>query len=288
PDSRWLRAFATHLRAQYAENLGNLELQTELLRVCHEEFRATGDRFGLGMTVCSLGEREELAGNLAAAAQSYDEAVRLATELGNDDDQPQFRALSARAAARRGDPVTARTELWIALSTTNRRPGLGAAPLLLTLAEVERLAGDLPAARAALRTYDAEHSDDRTLGIPQRDAFAAATLAGIETADGNLAAARSALRNAVTFAVTSTDGPVQALVAEVAAATELLAGDHTNAAALLGLASARRGTLDRGNPVVLATLAEVTEALGPAGVEREMRRGRELPVEQGFALLRLD
>jgi hypothetical protein len=81
---------------------------------------------------------------------------------------------------------------------------------------------------------------------------------------------------------------VQAIVAEVAAATEVLAGDHPNAAALLGLATARRGTLDRGNPVVLATLAEVTEALGPDGVEREMRRGRELPVEQAFAPLPLD
>lgn len=39
---------------------------------------------------------------------------------------------------------------------------------------------------------------------------------------------------------------------------------------------------------MLATLAEVAEALGPDGVEREMRRGRELPVEQAFALLRLD
>lgn len=189
PDGRWLRAFAVHLRAQYAENLGNLELQTELLRVCHDEFRATGDRFGIGMTVCSLGEREELAGNLTAAAESYDEAVRLATELGNEDDQPQFRALSARVAARRGDPETARAELRIALSSADRRIALGAAPLLLTLAEVERLAGDLPAARAALRTFHSEHTAQRAVGMPQRDAIAAATLVGIETADGNLAAA---------------------------------------------------------------------------------------------------
>ena len=288
PDGRWLRAFATHLRAQYAENLGNLELQTELLRVCHEEFRATGDRFGLGMTVCSLGEREELAGNLAAAAESYDEAVRLATELGNEDDQPQFRALSARVAARRGDPEGARVELRLALRTAGRRIALGAAPLLLTLAEVERLAGDLPAARAALRTFDTERASQPTAGMPQRDAIAAATLVGIETAVGNLAAARTALRRAVAAALASTDGPVQAIVAEVAAATEALAGDHTCAAAMLGLATARRGTLDRGNPVVLATLAELTEALGPDGVEREMRRGRELPVERAFALLPLD
>ena len=288
PDGRWLRAFAAHLRAQYAENLGNLELQTELLRVCHEEFRATGDRFGIGMTVCSLGEREKLAGNLAAGAESYDEAVRLATELGNEDDQPQFRALSARVAARRGDPEAATAEPRIALSSADRPIALGAAPLLLTLAEVERLAGDLPAARAALRTFHSEHTAQRAVGMPRRDAIAAATLVGIETADGYLAAARAALRRAVESALTNTDGPVQAIVAEAAAATEVLAGDHANAAALLGLATARRGTLDRGNPVVLDTLAEVTEALGPDGAEREMRRGRELPVDQAFALLPLD
>ncbi|HEX4359940.1 MAG TPA: BTAD domain-containing putative transcriptional regulator [Pseudonocardia sp.] len=288
PDGRWLRAFATHLRAQYAENLGHLELQTELLRVCHEEFRVTGDRFGLGMTVCSLGEREELAGNLAAAAESYDEAVQLATELGNEDDQPQFRALSARAAARRGDPETARATLRLAMSAADQRIIVGYGPLQLTLVEVERLAGDLPAARAALRAFEAQPADERTIGFPQRDAIAAAALVGIETADGNLAAARAALRRAVASALTSTDGPVQAVVAEVAAATEVLAGDHTNAAALLGLATARRGTLDRGNPVVLATLAEVTEALGPAGVERAVRRGRAMSAERGFALLPLE
>jgi predicted ATPase/DNA-binding SARP family transcriptional activator len=285
PDARWLRAFALHLRAQYAENNGDLDRQRELLRVCHEEFRVTGDRFGLGMTVCSLGEREELAGNLEAAAESYDEAVALATELGNDDDQPQFRALAARVAARRGDPAAARATLRLALASVGPGPRLGGGPLLLTMVEVERLAGDLPAARAALRAFDAETAAHRTISMPHRAALASAAQAGIETAAGDLGAAGAALHQAVAAALASGDGPVQAIVAEVAARVQVLAGDPATAALLLGVAVARRGTLDRGSPEVLATLAEVTEALGAAGLAEAIERGRALSAEDGFALL---
>src|SRR5688572_698233 len=83
---RWVRAFALNMLAHLAENDGEVDEQRRLLRAAHEEFRATGDRFGLGIVVHSLGELEDIAGEHQAAAQAYDESIALATELGNDDD----------------------------------------------------------------------------------------------------------------------------------------------------------------------------------------------------------
>jgi hypothetical protein len=71
--------------------------------------------------------------------------------------------------------------------------------------------------------------------------------------------ARVLLRSAAEMAVTSRDSPVVSMVAEVAAQLAHAEGDDDAAVELLAAAAARRGTLDRGAPEVVALLA----VLGP-------------------------
>src|SRR5690349_10760469 len=104
----WARAFALFSRAQIAENDGDRDRQRTDMRRAHEMFAALGDRWGLGMTLSSLGELESVAGNLDAALRTVDEAIVLAGELGNDDDLPQFQAERARLLVRRGDLAAGR------------------------------------------------------------------------------------------------------------------------------------------------------------------------------------
>ncbi|OLT09266.1 hypothetical protein BJF78_31100 [Pseudonocardia sp. CNS-139] len=105
----WVRGLAAQVLAAQAENDGEIDEQRRHLRRAHAEFVRTGDRFGLGMTLHSLGELEDVAGESEAAARAYDEAIALATELGNDDDLPQFIGRRAALAARLGNLDEART-----------------------------------------------------------------------------------------------------------------------------------------------------------------------------------
>ncbi|WP_433278403.1 BTAD domain-containing putative transcriptional regulator [Pseudonocardia xinjiangensis] len=279
----WVRAFALQMRAQIAENDGLLDDQRRYVRAAHELFIRTGDRFGLGMVVHSLGELEDIAGEHDAAARAYDEAIALATELGNDDDLPHFMSKRASLAARRGDLGTARKVLEQARALTKGPFGLGGV-LAISSAQVERLAGDLDAARAHLAGAATEMGSAGP-GAPQRWAFLAMTRAAVELTAGDRQASRAALRDAVAAAVESRDGPVAAAVAEVAAQVVLADGDAECAGLLLGIAAAQRGAIDRGNPEVLAVRDGVSDALGPEAADQLMRRGRDLPRADGLAAL---
>ncbi|WP_158703295.1 BTAD domain-containing putative transcriptional regulator [Pseudonocardia dioxanivorans] len=279
----WVRAFATQVLAQLAENDGHIERQRALVRVAHELFTATGDRFGLGMTLGTLGELEELAGDHDAAAAAYDEAVALATELGNDDDLPQFMLQQARLAVRRGDLDRAR-ELCESAADLASGPFGMQTIVRGTLADVERRAGNLPAARRHLAA--AERDVGTGLAREQRLALTELVRHQLETASGELDAATATLLRAVDAAADSHDGPVAAMVAECAAAFVLAGGDAAGAGFLLGVALTQRGTLDQGNPDVVAVVDWVRDALGPAAADEALRRGRDLPRPEGLMAVR--
>ena len=92
------------------------------------------------------------------------------------------------------------------------------------------------------------------------------------------------LADAVAHTVESRDGPVTAVVAELAAA-HAVADDPETAAVLLGVGAAQRGASDLGDPDVRATVAAVRAALGAAAADAAVARGRALPRPDGVALL---
>ena len=263
-DDPWTRALALQTRAVRAENDGDLAAQRELLRATHTAYSALGERFGLGMVLYSLGELENLAGEHAAAAATFDEAIALTAELGNDEDLHQFIAGRAMVDARRGEFEAARAQL--ARAVEPRRPD---GSIASARSQVERMAGDLGAARAHLALVDAAlAADPATFGMPQRQAYLAMLRAQVELAAGAPAKARVLLQAAAEPAVTSRDGPVLGMVAEVAAQLAHAEGDDDAAVELLAAAVVRRGTLDHGSPEVVALLA----ALGPHAEDRDRRR----------------
>jgi hypothetical protein len=278
----WVRAFALFMRAQLAENEGDRERQRTDTRAAHELFTVLGDRWGLGMTLASLGDLEGVAGAHDAADRAFAEAIALATELGNADDLPQFRTERARAQVRRGDVAAGRAALRRIVGTSGVHPEL-VGVLHLYLADAARRAGDLDDARAELALADPDAIPGP--GGPQRRAVHAATGSAIAHAAGDRTTAAALLAAAVTHAAESRDGPVTATVGELAARRALDEGDARTAAVLLGIAAAQRGALDLGDPEVRATVAGVRAALGPEAADAEIRRGRDLPRGDGVALL---
>ncbi len=275
----WVRGFANHMLAMIAENEGEVDEERHLLRAAHEEFRSVGDRFGLGMVVHSLGELEDIAGQYDAAQRAYDESITLAMELGNEDDLPLFLGRRGLLAARRGDLDAART--WLREALALRMPALANdGALLVSLAHIERMAGNLDEARRRLAAADTTGGADR----PHRQASMATADAAIELAAGDRAAARARLAHAAKAAAEAADGPVVAVVAEVAAALALDEGAPRTAGLLLGVAATQRGATDVGNPEVLVAHDGVRAALGTAA-DDAVRRGRELPRDEGLAAL---
>ena len=280
----WVRAFALAAKGQIAENEGDIDRQRELIRAAHKEFAALGDRFGLGMVVHGLGDREDTAGNYAAAAKAYDEAIALARELGNEEDLPQFIARRAQLEARRGDVAAARAVLDTAVDPQTRGFFGVSQVVPLARAQIERMAGDIDLARAQLALARPLAPSENDIAVPQRLAFHALIAAQIDLAAEDLPAAREQLRTAAEAAVEGNDGPVSALVAEAAAQLAHAEGDDPGAAELLGVAAAQRGTLDLGSPDVLAVLQAVRTALGPRADDL-MREWQSKPRPDGLAHL---
>ncbi len=277
----WARAFALFTRAQMAENEGDLDRQRADMRAAHEMFAALGDRWGLGMTLSSLGDLESVAGEHDAGIRAFDEAIALAVELGNDDDLPQFRAERARLLVRRGEIAAGRAELRRIVALPGLHPEqIGV--LRGYLADAARRAGDLDDARTELALAQAQGHPGP--GALQRRALQAALGSAIARAAGDRAAAAELLAEAVAAAIESRDGPVTAAVAEMAAA-HVLADDPATAAALLGVGAAQRGASDLGDPEVRATITAVRAALGEAAADAAVAHARALARSDGVALL---
>ena len=175
-----------------------MDEQRRHVRAAHDEFRRTGDRFGLGMVLQSLGELEDIAGEAEAAAEAYDEAIALAAELGNDDDLPQFVGRRAALAARCGDLDAARAALRRVIGATPSAFG-AMGTLHITLANVERLAGNIDAARAELDLAAAELPGAGP-AVHQRHAHLAMSRAAVELTAGEIVAARALMVEATAAA----------------------------------------------------------------------------------------
>jgi tetratricopeptide (TPR) repeat protein len=278
----WARAFATFSRGQLAENEGDRERQRTEIRAAHAMFSALGDRWGLGMTVSSLGDLESVAGAFDAAERAFDEAIALAEELGNDDDLPQFRTERARVRVRRGDVAAGRAELRRLLGHAGLHPEL-VGIIHLYLADAARRAEDLDDARRELTLADPDAVPGP--GGLQRRALQALTGSALAHAAGDREEAAALLARAVAHAAESKDGPVTAAVAERAAAHALADGDPHTAAALLGVAAGQRGALDVGDPDVRVTLDAVGAALGAAVLDAVVAEACARPRADGVARL---
>ncbi|MFC9893798.1 BTAD domain-containing putative transcriptional regulator [Nocardia sp. NPDC127579] len=260
---RWTRAVARLFHGFIDELASDLPAAGRHFRHARNDFQAVGDRWGLWSATQGVAKAHAAAGEPAAAATCYREALGYLTELGATRDIPALTAQIGHQLLHSGDHCGAHAELTHALDLAR---GHGPSEALVWaafgLGLLAAEAGDIVQAR---RWYDQalaagwrERSGDCESAAQARAAVSAlvhATLADLAVRHEEDSAARNHLRSAVDLAIRSMHPATIATVA--------------------------------------ARLAEVIRARGAAAVAAELtdfadayRRGRTMPHDAAFTILR--
>ena len=285
----WLIAGAALMTASMAENYGNFDDMRVYATEAVMRFRALGERWGLSMSLRTIGNLATLDGDLDGAIAAFTEAGQLLTELGHNEDLSQVQLRLAEIAARQGDLARAR-ELSAAarLSAESAGSPIERGIAAAWWAAFEAQWGDVGAARphqAAAERYLARFAS----GHPAREhlqAMVAATGARIAIFDKDLRGAREQAVRAYRAAVGAGDMPLLALVSAVLAELAMALGQPERAAELLGAGAAVRGTRDPTDPTVLRLGPLLRAALGDDGYARVHQAGEAL--SRAEAIERLD
>jgi len=277
-DDPWLRAAMLMFSASLAENEGDLAVMRETLPIALDEFRTLGERWGLGGTLRSLGQLRMYDGDLAGARAAYEEALELMEEMGSREDQSFLFMRLGEIAMRQGDTDGARAELDRARASAEQTGSSFEAAVAATmLAQIERLAGRPELARqlqsaavgrlTAIAPAHPAHVHARAM-IEAGNALQ-------QLADGDRGGAAAAGRQALTSALASRDMPIVANVAVVLAAISAEPAP-SEAATILGIAAALRGSADDTSPQLRELRGRLVAALGAAAFEAAFRAGRDL------------
>ncbi|MFF5245207.1 BTAD domain-containing putative transcriptional regulator [Streptosporangium sp. NPDC000095] len=246
-----------------------------------ELFGSIGERWGSALTLAELAGLADLRQDRAASRALAGEALRLARELGSDEDIAELVCQEAASAVRDGDLAAAHAE-YLRAAGHARRAGVPdvMAKVRRGLAEVARLRGDLDEARA-LALGALELCTQEWYTTEEIRSRITVELGRIAAAGGDGAGARAWHLRALEPALRRYS-PVAGLVLEGLAEVALLEGDATGAARLLGAATALGGTpaanLDTG------VTAAVRARTGDAAYEREWRAGTRLSRSEVLAV----
>ncbi|MFI7546555.1 BTAD domain-containing putative transcriptional regulator [Actinoplanes sp. NPDC049599] len=269
----WLRAVAKMIVAQLRLNFGNNPEQARTeLREALDGFRATGERWGMGFALSTLGDMAAASGRFTDAVSWQRESLALVREVGIREDVPQLQAKLAQHLWRAGERDEARRMLKEAREAAEE-VGLSqvTAAVEYGYAVLAREEGELDEARA--RIARATELIGTSTFAQQVHALTHSMLALIEAGAGDLAAAHDLHVTAVRLAAASQDAPVLAQVLVGVADQALRTGDPERAAMLLGAADAVRGTPDRSMPDTDRVTGLARAALGDAGFQEAYRSG---------------
>jgi predicted ATPase/DNA-binding SARP family transcriptional activator len=249
---------------------GDLAEAEEGLREGAAQFRALGERWGLSMALDHLSQLLSWRGEYAEAVVGMDESLALMHELGATDDVADLITRRAWTRMLQGDRRAARADYELAASLAHRSgmPETRAAAYI-GLANLSRLDGDLPGARAWC---------ERALAECGGGSFAAEVVRGgallalgwLALVEGRAPEAAALHREALLTGRRWHAGDL------VASALEGLAGaaEHPErAAVLLGAAAGVRGTAISGDPDASGVRARARETLGAEGFERAYGTG---------------
>ncbi|MER5646072.1 BTAD domain-containing putative transcriptional regulator [Streptosporangium sp. NPDC002524] len=288
----WMRATARLMGGivEFEYGRAGAARAEELLRPAVDDYRLTGDRWGLSMAFYWLSLVAENRGDTAGALSLLEEAVTPATEIGGLEAVPgpiMVQVRLCRLRFRAGDLAGAEAELARAEATVSR------AGDPVATARVRHVQGEL-----ALRREDTERAGSllgEALGLlrgrptasPQLVALINVEIARVHRARGEPDAARSPLRRALESVAPSGDETVRASVLEEVAEWHASTGDLESASVLLGAALTLRGIdrIDRtADPAVRALAARAAEVLGEDLRRAAHARGATLCDPESFAL----
>jgi tetratricopeptide (TPR) repeat protein len=281
----WIRAATRMIRAQVAENEGDVDAMRVHLAAALEGHRAVGDRCALALTLASWGAVRTLDGALDEAAAALEEALALLAELDAGFDQLVIQLRLADVRMRQGDLDGARALL--ASRPPQAAGGEQEAIARASQARMAQLAGDLDEARdfaaQAQRALDALTAD--AAGRGHGDALVNGVLAMIDLATGDHDAATDHLQAAYRAAVEVADMPILAAVGVAVAEALIAAGAAADAAEVLGAAVCLRGAEDLTSVDIGRLIAALRDTLGDDGFAAAYARGRALDREGASARL---
>jgi predicted ATPase len=258
----WAAGAGELIRGHIAESVGDVDAAGRHFAEARRRFEAVGDRWGITMTLSPLAGIRSLAGEPAAAIELLTEAIRLAGEVGADDDRDWMRAQRGWERLRAGDSAGAAIDLAEVRAAGDAR----GRPTLIAMAQIYQARAVEDPARSQALVCEALQRLDSAEGalVPRLRVLATRGLAQAAADAGQPAVARRHAAEAIIAATSTVDNLMVAGVAEGVAEAVYALGDQDGAARLLGVAVALRGRSDLGSPAVRRLLAEL-EPVPPAG-----------------------
>ncbi len=287
----WTRAMLRLMRGALLENNGDPAAQAVELEQAATGFREVGDRWGLSMTLTSLGDLYRRRGELGRARDALEEARRLMDALRTEPDSNNLRIRLAVIRAQQGEAEDARAELLrLAERAERQSAGYLAAFAHLALGDLLRWA-DRPAEAATHYAAALVHVERRAFAQPQLNALLRTSASLLEPEPD---AAARLLDRALSEALDVDDMPVvaavgvgiAALCVERADASADPSAGREAAAVALGAAAAVRGMPEVG-PDIDRLTARLRDGLGEAGYAAAYRGGADLDRPAAIAELRL-
>jgi predicted ATPase/DNA-binding SARP family transcriptional activator len=281
----WVRALGHSMVGGLMVNLGEADEAEARFDRALGEFRALGERWGLGQALVSRAELSATRGRHEEAVAALEEAREVFVGLGDREDVGQIIIRLAQERVRAGQLGQAREDLALADRIAHE---VGAEDQKFF---VQHMLGDL--ARIEGRLDEARELLDGALGhfeevshpIFQRHALLLVSRGRVDLAAGDVEAARQWCDRALESAGSSRDRPVIARVVELRADTYLAAGDAEQAAVLLGTAEVLRGMADEADVDLARVRAAAMAALGRDGFARAYQRGTARPRDEVLAEL---
>ena len=250
-----------------------------------EEFRATGDRWGLAGMLAAQARLAAWRGEDDRSLALADEAYELTSQLGAAEDMADLLCLRGERMTRAGDVARARA-CYERAGEFARRSG---APEMVAqvrhgFSELARLTGDLAEAHrmgeSALNACTSE-----SFGVAEIRGRILVGLGRVAEAEGDAAGAMASYGRALSVSIGSGDVRRTADVAEGLAGVALLDDDGERAALLLGAGTALRGMALTGDPDVSRDARRARTLIGETAYASAYGRGATMSPEEALRLI---
>jgi tetratricopeptide (TPR) repeat protein len=282
----WVRAAVHVMRANIAENDGDIDTMRSEAAIALEEFSSIGDRWGLAGTLASLALVRTLEGDLEGAAAAYREAAQHLDELGAVGDTGMLKMRLSNVLVRLGRHSEALQTLREAGEYAGRSR-LDDLLLLIGQLGVASAMGD-EAWASALAERLRERIRTSAQPAPYRGhphAIALALLADHELTHADVAAAEASLAESYQVGLGTRDMPILATIGVSVARLAHVHGRDRTSAEVLGASAQLRGADDLTDPRICALRATLRSSLGDA-FDAAYAAGRRL--DRADALQRID
>ncbi|WP_433795004.1 AfsR/SARP family transcriptional regulator [Actinoplanes sp. CA-252034] len=295
PD-RWLSAMAHMMRAQIAENNGDVARMGRAAAIALDGFRAIGDRWGQATVLPLRALIRQYDGDLDGAFADLRAARAFAAEFGSLDiaDEIFIDLRWADLHMRRGEPDEARAALAQARARADRSDSTEMrllvdaleAGMMLWLGDLDRATELIDRAAAGIGLGGDSSDDVRLLlGGDHGCAIVGAVRASLAVRQDDPETAEKALAVAYPAAVQTQDMPILALVAVAAGGLAVQRGLPREAAALLGAAARLRGAHDHTALDVVMVATRARAALGEEGYGEAYAAGWNLETAAAQSLI---